>query len=483
METIVEDFVGADFGDQRLDRRLVKIAKALSSRPTDSIPAAANSRADWEAAYRFFANDKVSPETILRPHREATLERIRQTDSVILAQDTTEIDLTRPEQQVEGAGRLGSDQKSGAYYHPLMAFDEQSLALGTVWQKHWIREPVEQELSDKQKAKLRRETPIEEKESVRWVEGIRSSAEVARLCPETECIAVADSEADIYEVLQECALDRLPNFQFVIRAGQSRSTVQCGQWLDLARKAPRVADREVKVSRRRAKFPSKAKSGREGDRDERIAKIEIRATTVTLKPPTRSDRKLFPITVNLILCEEVSPPKDAAPIRWLLITQLPIETVDEILRVIDVYCTRWQIEIFFRTLKSGCRVEKRLFEHIDRSMNAVALFSVIAWRILYLTQIGRTCPDLNCEVVFDESEWKAVYTVLHHEESGFSLPASPPTLNKMIKMIARLGGYIDRPCQESNPGPKTIWIGLRQAHSLSMGWRAFGPESKNFLPD
>lgn len=483
METIEDELTGADFGDQRLSKRLIRLVGMLSSKPTESIPAAADSRADWEAAYRFFDNEKVTPERILQPHRQATLERIRQCDSVVLTQDTTEVNLTRPSQQVKGAGQLGCETQFGTYYHPLMAFSDQSLALGMVWQKNWTRDPDESGLSKQQKAKIRRELPIEEKESIRWIEGIRASADVARLCPDTQCIAVADSESDVYEVLQECALSPIPNFQFVIRAGQNRSTEEKKDWLEVARKAPCVGHSEVKVGRRRAQFRSKAKSGRQGDRNARTAKLEIRVAKVTLCPPSRPDRRLFSLELNLVLCEEVSPPDGAEPIRWLLVTQLPIDSPEEIRRVIDAYCTRWQIEIFFRTLKSGCRVEMRRFEEIDRSMNSLALYSVIAWRILYLTQLGRTCPEIDCDVVFDESEWKAVYTVTHHKRKDFRLPEQPPTLNQMIKMIAGLGGYIDRPRQKSNPGPKSLWIGLQQTHSLSTGWLAFGPGSKNFSHD
>ena len=482
VETIVDEVTGASFGDQRLSKRLVKLSGMLSSKPTESIPAAADSRADWEAAYRFFDNEKVTPERILQPHRRATLERIRQCKAVILAQDTTELNLTRPSQQVKGAGKLGSATQFGTFYHPLMAFSEHSLALGTVWQKNWTRDPNEPELSKEQKAKLRRELPIEEKESIRWIEGVRASMEIARLCPDTQCIAVADSESDIYEVLQECALNQVSNFQFVIRAGQNRSTDEKTDWLEVARKARCVGHSEVRVSRRRAKFRSKAKSGRQGDRDARTAELEIRVAKITLHPPYRPDRRLFPIKLNVVLCEEVSPPQGAEPIRWLLVTQLPTDSPEEIRRVIDAYCGRWQIEIFFRTLKSGCRVESRRFEEIERSMNSVALYSVIAWRILYLTQLGRTCPEMDCDVIFDESEWKSVYTVINHKRAGFRLPEKPPTLNEMIKMIGGLGGYIDRPSQNSNPGPKSIWIGLQQTHSLSTGWLAFGPGSKNFSP-
>lgn len=480
METIIDEFLTANIGDKRLNTRLKSLAHMLASKPSESIPAAIDSRAEWVGAYRFFDNDRVTPEKVLQPHRDVTLQRIAQVSSVILVQDTTQINLTRPTQQVQGAGYLGTDSQFGVFYHPLMAFTEQRLALGMVWQKHWTREAKPSRLPKSEKAKQRHKAPIEQKESMRWVEGIRAAAEVAKQCPETECITVADSESDIYEVLAECTAQAETKLQFVLRAGQDRTTTENADWLAAVRETACLDRFQVKISQRRAKFRSKAKSKREGDREARTAEMEIYATRVTLKAPWRRDRNLPEVQVNLVLCQEPCPPDGAQPIVWLLVTQLPIDSLEQIRRIIDIYCVRWQIEIFFRTLKSGCRIESRYFEKLPRSMNAIALYSVIAWRILYLTQLGRTCPDMNCEVVFDPSEWKAVYTVLHHKRPGFRLPTAPPRLNEMIKMVASLGGYIDRPSQNSHPGPKTLWIGLQQTHSLSTGWLAFGPESKNF---
>ena len=246
--------------------------------------------------------------------------------------------------------------------HPLMAFTEQSLGLGMVWQKTLDEGTLNRLAFPRVKRrKQRREAPIEQKESLRWIEGIRASAEVALQCPETQCIAVADSESDIYEVLTECTGQVAPNFEFVIRAGQDRKTEDKTDWLEAVRKTRCLDRSQVKVSRRRAKFPQQGGTQkREGDRDARTAELEIRATRVTLKAPWRRDRKLPDVDVNLVLCEEVSPPEGTEPIVWLLVTQLPIDSIEQIRRVIDIYCIRWQIEIFFRTLKSGCRIETPL---------------------------------------------------------------------------------------------------------------------------
>ena len=130
---------GAVFGDQRLTKRLCKVIEELGAKPNMSVPAATHGRAEMEAAFRFFDNDKISPEKILQPHIEATRERISQAEIALLVQDTTDIDLTRPNQQVKGAGRLEGDTRRGVFYHPLLAFNSHGLPLGVAWQKNWTR--------------------------------------------------------------------------------------------------------------------------------------------------------------------------------------------------------------------------------------------------------------------------------------------------------------------------------------------------------
>ena len=228
----------------------------------------------------------------------------------------------------------------------------------------------------------------------------------------------------------------------------------------------------VKVSARVAKFKTAKteKSARAKSRDARTANVEVRSTTVTLTPSPRPDRQLPPVEVNLVLVEEVEPPEGCEPIRWLLVTTLPVANVDDPKQVVAIYCQRWQIEVYFRTLKSGCRVEQRQFETLRRVENSLAVYSIIAWRVMYLCRLGRECPDLSCEVVFSQSEWKSICHI-HHGK----VPAEPPTLNEIIRLIAGFGGYISRP--KTEPGTQTLWIGLQQLYCFSLSWDAFGPGS------
>jgi hypothetical protein len=472
-ESLVDEVRGAQFGDQRLSSRLEKIVEELGAKPNLSIPAATNGRAEMEAAYRFFDNAKVGPAAIVAPHRVATFERIRQTSVVVLVQDTTELDLTRPDQQVDGAGPLECESRCGVFYHPLMAFDAQGLALGTVWSKSWARETIVTGLTPAEKSKRCKQIPIEEKESIRWVEGIRASLTTAEACPTTQCISVADSEADIYELLSE-PRGSLPQGQLhlIIRACQDRALIgRQEHLLQAVRQTPCLYQGTVDVSSRTAKTSAETRKRRKA-RDARIAEVEIRATSVTLRPPYRPDRKLPAITVNVVLVEESNPPEGQEAIQWILITTLPIDDAEQVAMIVKYYCIRWQIEVYFRTLKSGCRVEERYFERLGRLLNCLAVYSIVAWKVLYLCRLSRECPDLDCEVVFTPSEWKAVYMAVRRK----SPPATPPTLNEIIRMVASLGGYVIR--KSTQPGTQTLWIGLQRLHDLSTAWQVFGPSEE-----
>lgn len=138
-----EEFVDIDFHDKRLTNRVVRIAETLGRACHASIPAAADGRSEMEAIYRFVGNAKVTPQKLTSQRRRATIERIRQCKTVLLVQDTTELDVTRPAQQISGAGPLTHHSRRGSYYHPLLAFGVDGLSLGTVWNKHWARQSIE----------------------------------------------------------------------------------------------------------------------------------------------------------------------------------------------------------------------------------------------------------------------------------------------------------------------------------------------------
>ena len=99
----------------------------------------------------------------------------------------------------------------------------------------------------------------------------------------------------------------------------------------------------------------------------------------------------------------------------MLLTGPPIGSIEQVREVIQFYCVRWMIEVFFRTLKSGCRVEGRLFEQTDRLLPCLAVYLIVTWRTLYVCRLGREFPEISCEAVFEPSEWKSVYRIVRGE--------------------------------------------------------------------
>jgi hypothetical protein len=467
------EVVGSNLGDKRLDKRLARIVEALGKQPNLSIPAALGGRSEMEAGYHFFANEKVTPDKILRVHFAQTVRRVAATEVCLLVQDTTEVELTRPAQQVHGAGPMSSNAQFGAFLHPLMAFLPNGVPLGTVWQKSWARTEIQTDLTPAEKKRRRLETPLEDKESIRWVEGLRAARKVAEACPATQCVLVCDSESDIYELLAEPRTTSHGRpLEILIRACQDRATTTAGtRILDAARATPCRYTASIQVSAHQAKTLVETRK-RQKERVARTTEVEVRACSVTLRPPPRPDRSLPPVTVNVVLVEEVNPPPGQDPIQWLLITTLPIATAEDIRAAVDNYSGRWGIEVYFKTLKSGCRIEERQFEFLNRELNAIAVYQIIAWRVRALCRLGRECPDLSCDVMFESSEWKAVYIIVEKKTP----PKTPPRLNTMIRMIASLGGYVPR--QSTEPGTQTMWIGLQRLHDFANCYDSFGPKSQ-----
>jgi hypothetical protein len=474
----VEEMKQAELKDKRLERRVTKVLSALGERPTFSIPAACGGYAETAAAYRLFDNPKVTFEKVLKPHIQRTQERIAEQETVLLVQDTTELDVTRPEQQVIGAGPMDSDTQRGAYVHLMEAFTTDGTPLGAAWADVQIRDDEQFQRSAQEKRKQRKVLPIEEKESFRWLKGLREARKVAQQLPHVRCVCMGDSESDIYHVFAEPRGEYAVHW--LIRACQERCVETDAEnngksqtIRDVVMAEPVLFTKEITVRGRQPKTTCETRSRRMA-RESRKTQVEVRAGRVVLRPPARSDRPLASVMVNVVMVREMNPPGDEEPVEWILLTTLPIDSIEEVRQIIQYYCVRWMVEVFFRTLKSGCRVEKRRFEHMDRLLPCVAIYLIVTWRTLMLCRLGHSCPDMDCEAVFEPSEWKSVWVVIHRTDP----PQEPPKLGVMLRLIAQLGGYVNRPKRPDPPGPQTVWLGLQRMRDLAWGWETFGPGAR-----
>lgn len=461
-----EELNGVRLGDKRLERRAARVLEKLAANPPASLPQAMANEGELEAAYRLFDHPEVTPEKILRSHYDHTLMRIMMQPKggvVLLVQDTTELDYTAAKGVMPELGPLSHKNSAGLYAHPLLALTPQGLPLGLVDVQMWTRAAEEFGKRDR-----RKERSYEEKESVRWREGYERTCALARLIPEQTFVCVSDAEADIYECLlagEGASLpDRPPQAHFLIRSGQTRALK--GDESRLLRQGVAASPLLTTIDVKLQATPK---------RKARTARLEVRARRVLLRPPPRVGVRLPPVAVNVVLLEETNPPPGVEPICWVLLTSLPIDTLEQVLRIVDYYTARWGIEVFFRVLKTGCTVEKLQLETWHRLQNCLALYLIVAWRVLYVMHLGRTCPNLPCTACFTDEEWRPVWQIVLREPP----PAQPPPLQEFILVLAQLGGYLPR-ANAPPPGPQVLWIAIRRMRDFALALEVCGPASTGY---
>jgi hypothetical protein len=448
MSALATELSTIDLGDRRLNRRAGQLGETLATQPTLSIPAACGGWDETRAAYRFFDHAAVSAEAVLAPHITCTEQRLRAHSRVLCIEDTTELDYTKRKASMAGLGVLNYETRWGIYLHPTLAVTPEGVPLGVLGWHSFIREPG---TLGEEKAAHR---PLEEKESVRWVDGFARVNELAETLSETRLTYIADREGDLYELFVEAPCPE-HSADWLVRGQHHDRRLSDGRTLIEALEAAPVLT-EISFERPAAK-----------GRPARAVTQQLKAVCVTLKPPYRPERKLPEVTITALLARESDPPPGEEPIEWLLLSNLPVETPEQAIEKLTWYLCRWQIEIYFKVLKSGCRVEELQLETRERLEPALALYMIIAWRVLYLTKLGRNCPEMPCNAVFAEEEWRAVYLVTQRRAP----PEQSPSLDTMVRMLATLGGFLNRK-SDGFPGPKTIWIGLQRTADFVLALRA-----------
>ena len=358
-----------------------------------------------KGAYRFFKNPRVTLDTLLKPHIEATARRIQDESVVLAVQDTTSLNYTA-HLAVAGLGPISSisNGAQGLKLHDTLAFTSAGVPLGVLHIACWARE-------GHGSTKARKQLPIEEKESYRWLRCYQWVAEIRALCPDTRLVSVGDREADIYELFQQAT--RAPDGpDLLVRANHSskrRTATEYSLWEHLSRQ-PLAGQLDLHI-------PGK------GGRHARNAILEIRHAEVEIQAPQRLTGSA-PIKLWAIHAHEPDPPRGCDPLDWLLLTTVETRSFDAACRRLSWYAVRWNIEVYHRVLKSGCRVEDRRLGSAETLQACLAIDLVVAWRILRLTKLGRSVPDVSCEIFFREEEWKAL--CIHHSKDPHP-PATPPS--------------------------------------------------------
>lgn len=445
---IIQEFSRVPFGDDRLVNRLINIVECFYQKPEGSIPSSCNDYASTKATYRFFDNKNVSPEAITMTHSEETIERIRKNDVVLVIQDSTSLNFT-DHPCTEGLGNIGYKKESlGLMVHTALAVNVKGVPLGILSQDVWARDT-----EDYGKKHTRKKRSTSDKESNKWLNALDSS--LKGVSKYTTTVTVCDREADIYDFFNKAVKEER---HLLVRAVQNRKILESGEYLkqEIAR-VPAMGEIIIDAPRN----PEK-------NQPARTATLSIKYCPVTIKPPVeRKNSEDSPnIKLHLVCAEETNPPQGVEPIHWLLLTTLPVTTMDEAAEKIKWYKQRWKIERYHFVLKSGCKVEELQLQNAENLEKALAIYSIIAWKLLWIKLESENNPEELCDIVLQEYEWQALYCAVNR---GSKPPMQPPTLKEAVLLIAKLGGFLGRK-SDGNPGLKTIWRGLTRLHDISEGW-------------
>jgi hypothetical protein len=397
-------------------------------------------------------------EEILKPHYRASTQRVAAATVVLAVQDTTFLNYSaHPDTQGLGPiGTLGQRGLCGLVVHDTMLYNLERTPLGLIDVQCWARDPQAQG-----KAQRRRALPIEHKESSKWLRSFAAAQRLQQACPATMVVSVGDREADIYELFALAA--QCPQGpRLLVRACRQRMLAREQQqlWRHLQAQ-PLAGHSEVQVPRR-------------AQRPARVALLEIRFAAVTLRAPSNKPA-LGEVRMWAVTARETRAPTGVAPIEWTLLTTLEVHSLEQAVKMLNWYAMRWQIELYHRTLKSGCRIEQRQLGRAERLQNCLAIDMVVAWRITQLARLGRELPDRPCSVFFEQAQWKALVSFVTR---SYQPPSQPPTMRQAMRMVAALGGFLGRQ-GDGEPGTKTLWLGLQRLDDITCSWCAFSPFAKD----
>jgi Transposase DNA-binding/Transposase Tn5 dimerisation domain len=448
----MNEFGGAALGDQRRTDRLAAAASVLAEHPRESLPEACEDAAMLKGVYRLLENAAVRPEAMLASHVLATLGRVGGAPLVLAVQDTTDLDYSA-HRATTGLGAIGNGFGRGLLLHTTLALTPDGVPLGLLAQESWTRDPAETG-----KKLQRKPLPVSAKESGKWRRGLAALHALAPRCPRTQFLSVADREADVYDLF--CA-ERAANVALLVRASYDRQVGEAadgsGRLRATLRQQPGGAALPVEVPRRPGQ-PA------------RTATVGLRWATLTLQPPAkRTADHREPVTMGVVWAHEESPPAELEALNWLLLTTLPVPDQAAAEQCLAYYACRFLIERWHKTLKSGCALEARQLASREALQRGLALYSVIAWKVLAAALLARTSPDLPCTVLLEAPEWQALYCRIHQTTQ---LPATPPSLSQVVRWVAKRGGFLGR-TGDGEPGPTVLWRGFQHLTDLTAMFQLF----------
>lgn len=463
---VQEELAGCEFADRRLKTRCEKLLDDLGGQVGKTIPTACQDWAATKAAYRFLNNPRVDESIILAGHFQATQARFTSTDGpVLVLHDTTEFSFTRSDTQAIGQthkvasgpqnkkGRQRMHTVCGILMHSSLAVTTAGLPLGLAAIKIWTRKKFKgtnalkgRGIDGGRHSVNTTRIPIAEKESIRWLENVRQSTD--HLGDAGRCIHIGDRESDIYELFSEC---QSLGTRFLFRTCVDRRAETGEQTVIEVMDKQRVgAVHRVEVRDNKGRLST--------------AVLELKYHRLQVCPPIGKEKRYSNLTLTVLHATERGKPKDREPIKWKLITNLPVASKAQAVEKLDWYAMRWKIETFHKILKSGYRAEESKLRSAERLANLIAMMCLLAWRVLWLCMVNRVSPDLPARLVFTDTEIKLLDHLVPMKDGS-----RKKTVGRFLIRLARLGGYLGR-TRDSPPGNMVLWRGMARLTDIHLGF-------------
>ncbi len=470
-----DEFGQVSLGDKRLNARLITLCDRFSDAPESPINQACADWAETKAAYRFFQNESVAAAAVMEAHHRKTAARAERHDTVLAIQDTSYLVYTS-HAKTAGLGKMSLKKGAhvreifsvGLVMHACLAVTLEGVPLGLLDQKIFARKLRPESERGRTGGKRAQDVlPVEMKESYRWIE---SMAAARRSDGAVRVVTVCDREADFYDFFKHAVGLDAP---VLVRASQNRTVNRRTRYAEKGvEKLWDYMGGQPAAGTCLVEVPRRAKTKHCGQREARTAVVTVSFARFTMNPPRNNAKhrteKLPDIQLNAVLLREESAPDDGdEPVEWLLLTNLPVPSFGEARKIARWYGLRWRIEMFFKVLKSGFRVEACRLNSADRLIRYLTVMSVVAWRLFMVTLLARTDPGRPCSAFLAPPEWKALRAKVCGKERGSNVA---PTVGEAVTLIARLGGYLARKC-DGPPGTLALWRGWKRLADLTEGWR------------
>jgi hypothetical protein len=410
---------------------------------------AKGSRAQEVRFNRFLGNDKVTLARVIESWSECTAAAA-EGRHVLAIQDTSEINFTTTAGRRRGLGEIGKGNGRGVLLHPMLAVDaEDGICLGLLSGEVWTRS-ARRTISHDRRA-------LSDKESQRWITTACAAKPV--LAGAALVTSIGDRESDMFAAWASLPEER---FHVIARSMHDRKLAD-GRSLYAASERMAVVDEAVIV------LPARTQ------RDERLARLELRFGTVNLARPQTKLLRHLPESVALALVDvrEPHPQAGTEPLHWRLLTTHAVASAQDAWRIVEWYKRRWLIEQFFRVLKTqGFKLEDSQIATADRLLKLVAIAAKAAVITIQLLQARDGRGQQPARLAFNENQ-VATLAALNHDLEAKSRrlknPHPPDSLAWAAWIIGRLGGWDGYPSSKP-PGPITMKHGLEYFHAVAVGW-------------